>query len=107
MAMVTLFLQPMVYTLSQRPHSNISLFNTHHADKTIKLWKIHEKKVKNVLSTNIPTNGVAPSKAPPVVNALKVILYMWSLKHITSILISFSLRDFHKHHRYHWDDNDY
>jgi len=40
-------------------------------DKTIKLWKIHEKKVKNVLSTNIPTNGV-PSKTPPVVNALKI-----------------------------------
>lgn len=41
-------------------------------DKTIKLWKVHEKKVKNVLSTNIPTNGVAPSKGPPAISALKI-----------------------------------
>jgi len=41
-------------------------------DKTIKLWKIHEKKVKNILSTNLPANGVAPSKTPPVVNTLKI-----------------------------------
>eukprot|EP01110_Echinostelium_bisporum_P012187 TRINITY_DN64_c0_g1_i1.p1 TRINITY_DN64_c0_g1~~TRINITY_DN64_c0_g1_i1.p1 ORF type:complete len:454 (+),score=115.69 TRINITY_DN64_c0_g1_i1:113-1474(+) len=41
-------------------------------DKTIKLWKVHEKKVKQVLSTNL-ANGHQPiAKNPPVVHSLKV-----------------------------------
>lgn len=40
-------------------------------DKTIKLWKVHEKKVKQVLSTNI-ANGSQNIKNPPTIHSLKV-----------------------------------
>jgi len=39
-------------------------------DKTIKLWKVHEKKVKQVISTNLG-NGVQNSKAPSI-HSLKI-----------------------------------
>lgn len=41
-------------------------------DKTIKLWKVHEKKVKQVISTNLANGTPATSKAPPPVSALKI-----------------------------------
>lgn len=61
------FFFPPSFLRAHHPHSY-----TNNTDKTIKLWKVHEKKVKNVLSTNIPTNGVTPAKGAPAISALKV-----------------------------------
>jgi len=41
-------------------------------DKTIKLWKVHEKKVKQVISTNIANGVQPPSKTPPAIHSLKI-----------------------------------
>eukprot|EP01111_Echinosteliopsis_oligospora_P008308 TRINITY_DN2386_c0_g1_i1.p1 TRINITY_DN2386_c0_g1~~TRINITY_DN2386_c0_g1_i1.p1 ORF type:complete len:393 (+),score=63.63 TRINITY_DN2386_c0_g1_i1:273-1451(+) len=41
-------------------------------DKTIKLWRVHEKKVKQVMSTNIPVSNGVFSRAPPPISALKI-----------------------------------
>jgi len=40
-------------------------------DKTIKLWRVHDKKVKQVLSTNL-ANGVQNTKNPPPIHTLKI-----------------------------------
>lgn len=41
-------------------------------DKTIKLWKVHEKKVKQVISTNLANGVRPPSQTPPTINTLRV-----------------------------------
>jgi len=41
-------------------------------DKTIKLWKVYEKKIKQVVQTNLANGAVQNSKNPPVLHSLKV-----------------------------------
>lgn len=57
----------------------VILLTVYLIDKTIKLWKVFEKKVKQVMSTNVANGAPTVSKTTPIVHSVKVSVLIASI----------------------------
>jgi len=68
-------------------------------DKKIKLWKVYDKKVKQVISSNPNPNGVSANKGPPPVQSLHLKLPRIQVR--DSIVTAQARRVYENAHAYH------